>query len=227
MIASFRRHLASANSRPFSLTGVEPTVDLDQLPSVQEPSDITLRVLGDAEAGVASSLTQSPFLGPEHHHAQDREWVVGCTGPVPARRVEPCGYVFGADAIQRRLAERRRDARLEVDAHRLATRRLPVGSQHRRYLSANSCKVGVSFFLRMSLAGSPPARMRASMSRARRRASASSISPCRAMTMRRLRPSTRACTIQTLRPDGRMRRPKPGVVLSNSMVSLACGLLWR
>ena len=47
------------------------------------------------------------------------------------------------------------------------------------------------------------------------------------MTIRRLRPSARACTIQTFRPDGWMRSPKPGSERSNRKVSLACGLLSR
>ena len=101
------------------------------------------------------------------------------------------------------------------------------GSQRRRYSSANSRNVGVSLSRWMSSAELSPARIRASMSRARRRASARSISPCRAMTMRRLRPSMRACTIQTLRPDGWMRSPKPGNALSNRMVSLPLDLLSR
>ena len=45
------------------------------------------------------------------------------------------------------------------------------------------------------------------------------------MTMRLLRPSMRACTIQTLRPEGWMRSPKPGKERSNRKVSLSAGLL--
>ncbi len=90
-----------------------------------------------------------------------------------------------------------------------------------------SARSGVSFSLPISSAGFSPARMRPSMSRARRPASENSISPCQAITMRRLRPSIRACTIQTLRPDGWMRTPKPGCALSNRMVSLSCRLASR
>ena len=39
---------------------------------------------------------------------------------------EPRGHVFGADPVERYPAERRQDAGLEVDAHSLAIRRLPV-----------------------------------------------------------------------------------------------------
>ena len=56
----------------------------------------------------------------------------------------------------------------------------------------------------------PPARIRASLSRAWRRARARSTSPCRAMTMRRLRPATRAWSILTFRPEVWMQSPKPG-----------------
>ena len=79
------------------------------------------------------------------------------------------------------------------------------GSQRRKYSPANARKVGVFFSLWMASAGLSPARMRASMSRARRRASASSISPCQAMTMRRLRPSMNARPVPRVAEQRRRR----------------------
>ena len=45
---------------------------------------------------------------------------------------------------------------------------------------------------------------------ARRRSTASAISRPPAMTMRRARPSMRACTTRTLCPEGWIRRSRPG-----------------
>ena len=72
------------------------------------------------------SRAQAPFLGPEHHRAQNLEGAVGRARLVLARRVEPRGHVLRADAVERHLFEGGQDAGLEVDAHGLASRGLPV-----------------------------------------------------------------------------------------------------
>ena len=48
------------------------------------------------------SRAQAPFLGPEHHRAQNLEGAVGRARLVLARRVEPRGHVLRADAVERR-----------------------------------------------------------------------------------------------------------------------------
>ena len=84
------------------------------------------RVLRDTEAGVGAALAKSPFLGAEHHRPQYLEGAVGRAGLVPARRVEPRRHVLRADAVERHLAERGQDAGVQVDAHGVAPRGLPV-----------------------------------------------------------------------------------------------------
>ena len=132
--ASLRRHPVSASSRIAAtvsgqrgFVGVERAPEPGQFVRAEEPGDLLPGVLRDAETRVGVPLAQVPFLGPEHHRAQEFPRAVGRAGLVPARRVESRGHVLGADGIERHPAEGGQDAGLEIDAHGPAPRGLPVG----------------------------------------------------------------------------------------------------
>ena len=105
---------------PLGLAVVERAPEPRQLVGIEEPGDVALWVLPDADTGVGAALAEAAFLGPEHHRAQYLQGAVGRAGLVPARRVEPRGHVLGADLIDRHFAEGGQDAGLEVDADGLA-----------------------------------------------------------------------------------------------------------
>ena len=105
---------------PLALVGVERAAEPFEVAGVEEARDGLARVPGDAEARVGAGRAPAPFLGAEHHGAQNLEGSVGRAGPIPAGSVEPGGNILGADAINRHPAEGGQDARPEVDAHGLA-----------------------------------------------------------------------------------------------------------
>ena len=60
-----------------------------------------------AEAGVDVAVAQSPFLGAEHHRAQDLQGAVGHAGSVPAGGIKPRGNILRADPVERHATEPR------------------------------------------------------------------------------------------------------------------------
>ena len=86
------------------------------VPDFQSLMIPVLKVLSNGDA----------LLGPEHYRAQDLEGADGSARLFLAHRIEPRGHVLGTYAFHPHPAEGGQDAGLEIDAHCLAPRRLPV-----------------------------------------------------------------------------------------------------